>query len=114
MLAHHLIFGYKKTVEDQKLDIKINKYIVINILLIKIKIKKAGIGFNIAVINIFNGDLEDFKTFDTSNSSDQSIKLGDYLNAILPGKFVVGGVYYDGSSNLRDEAVKSLIKFGTN
>lgn len=69
-------------------------------------------GVNITVIDPATGTVSDMKGFDTTASTNESMLLVEYLNAIPAGEIILVVTYGDAWKNLTPEAVTALQNFG--
>lgn len=71
-------------------------------------------GINVTVIDPATGEVLDKKGFDTTASSNESILLTEYLNAIPAGQIILVATYGEAWNELTPEAMAALQKFGVN
>jgi hypothetical protein len=69
-------------------------------------------GFNVTVIDPGTGQVLDKEGFDTTASSNESVRLAAYLNAIPSGQIILVATYGDAWNKLKPEATTALQTFG--
>jgi hypothetical protein len=69
-------------------------------------------GVNVTVIDPGTGEVLDKQGFDTTASSNESVRLATFLNAIPAGQIILVATYGDAWNKLKPEATMALQEFG--